>query len=253
MKRPFDSPRLLIDEAEEYITRIETGAKAFIYNQGNTGGIDVHPKTREKLLYVQFPTDIPTRISMDVRVAARELRDALDHAVYASAVTLLGGDPKRTKFLVADEASGISDDIKRGRCKDVHEEIIAIMVNEAAHKTGNRTLWALNNLRNNNTHKVVSLANTGAHGFDIVNGTMDGTISTMSEWRSTRRRLYFVRFSPDSKFDFQASPTIDICLQKVYGFGDEPVTEVLRRALGHVRRIVEEIEAATSRILVAAI
>lgn len=249
MDNPFDSPRILLQEAKEHIARVELGAEAFLNNKGNIGGTEVDPKSGEILLYVQFASGIPMRINMDVKAAARDLRDALDHAVYASAVVISGGDPEKTKFLVADTTDGIQQAIKRRTCKDVHEDIIALMVKEDACETGNPTIWTLNKLRNRDTHKVISAAHLTSEGFKTQNGIIDAEFTLISEWRTTRNRVYFARCSAKSQFHVEIGPTLAVCFNRALNTSREPASTFLHRAADEVERIIGDIEKETLRII----
>lgn len=250
MDDPFESPRMLIESAEERITGLEQIIKAFIGHEGRTYGAEFDLKAGKHSLYVQYPVDIPRKISVEIRAVALELRDALDHTVYASSVTLFGGDPDKTKFLVADTEEGIQHDIKRNRCKDVHENVVALMVRENACKTGNRTIWSLNQFRNRNSHRVVSLASAGVGGIGIGRLRSDGlTLQTMNEWRSTSRRLYYARIEArGSNFELDIHPTIGVRIHPRFGFGDRPANIELRTASAEVRRLLDLIETETIRI-----
>lgn len=241
---------MLIQEAREGISRLEERIEAFLRSEKRSGGVERDPKTGDQLLYIQFESDIPPKISLDVRAVTRDLRDALDHAVYASAVAVSGGEPKRTKFLAADTPEGIQGDIRRGRCNDVHPDIVGFMEREGAHQAGNRTIWALNQFRNDNTHKAVTLSAIESSGFGIGNGSGSfKMISTMSEWRSTIRRLYFARCSADSKFNFQIDPMVEIRMHKSLRLSQEAAVPALGKIADEVKRIVMAIEAETVRIL----
>lgn len=241
---------MLIESAGERISGLEQIIEAFVGHEGRTQGVEIDLNTGKHLLYVQYPTAIPRKIRLEIRGVAQDLRDALDHAVYASSVTLFGGDPDRTKFLVADDKDGIQDDIKRNRCKDVHEDIVTLMKRENACKTGNRAIWALNQFRNPNTHRAVALANAGAGGFEIRRLRSEGlTLESMDEWRSTSRRLYFARIKPHgSKYEISMSPTVELRIHPKFALGDRPATTVLKDAIAEVTRLTDAIETETIRI-----
>jgi len=241
---------MLIQEARERIASLEQRIESFVREEKRTGGIERDAKADEYMLYVQFESGIPNKISLDVRAIARDLRDALDHAVYASAVAISGGDPKRTKFLTADTEEGIKDDIGRGRCRDVHPDIVALMIAEGAHQAGNRTLWALNQFRNQNTHKAVTLAALDSGGLGIQSANIRYLRwQGMSEWRSTTRCLYFLRFTGDSKFDLQVDPMVEIRLHESLGLAGEAAGLALLKIAAEVERVVDAIQTETARIL----
>lgn len=250
MDDPFDSPRMLIDGAEDCISSLEKIIEAFAGHQGRTFGSEFDIKSGKYLLYVQYPIPIPQKISMDIRAVARDLRDALDHAVYASSVAIFGGNPKKTKFLVADKPEGIENDIKKNLCKDVHEDIVALMVKENVTENGNTAIWSLNKFRNKSSHRVVSPTNAESGGFGISTMRGDMTFDSMNEWRSTSRRLYFAKIKPQSPdFEVNICPSVELRAHPEFGLGNVPAPVGLRNVATEVRRIVEELENTTKQII----
>jgi hypothetical protein len=250
MDDPFESPRMLIDDAEERIAGLEKIIEAFVGHQDRAISSEFDAKSGKHLLYVQYPTAIPPKISMDIRGIARDLRDALDHAVYASSVTIFGGDPAKTKFLVADTPDGIQQDIKRHRCKDVHEDIVALMVKENATEAGNPAIWSLNKFRNHSSHRVIGLANAGSGGVGINSARGGLTFDSMNEWRSTSRRLYFAKIRLHGpELELNISPTVEVRTHPQFGLGNVPAPVGLRNVVSEVRRLVREIKDETTNVV----
>lgn len=250
MENPFDSPRMLFEDANERIAGLEGIITAFTGHDGRTYGSDFDAKNGKHLLYVQFPISIPLKIRIEIQAIARGLRDALDHAVYSSAIAIFGGEPTKTKFLVADTPEGIQEDIKRNKCKDVHRDIIAYMVHENACETGNKTIWSLNQFRNKNSHRVVSPANAGAAGFGINHMSGAATFDSMNEWRSTSRRLYYAKVTPHGKeLNLDINPLVEIHIHSQFGLGQKSAVQELRIVASEVARIIGRIENETARVL----
>lgn len=241
---------MLINDAEERISSLEQIIKAFVGHEGRAFGSEFDAKSGKHRLYVQFPTPVPAKIRMEIRAVARDLRDALDHAVYASAISISGGNPLKTKFLVADTPDGIQQEIARNRCKDVHDDIVAYMVEENACEAGNKTIWSLNQFRNVNSHRVVSLSSAGSAGVGINHLEGGATFDVFSEWHSTSRRLYYAAVKPTgSQLNLQIRPEVEIRIHPQFGLGERSATIELRDLVAEVARIVREIEGETARIL----
>ena len=75
------------------------------------------------------------------------LRAALDQAAYAAATAAGKVQPRYAYFPVAKTLGGL-DDVIRGRCRDLPDEIKALFREFKPYKTGNNALWTLNELGN---------------------------------------------------------------------------------------------------------
>lgn len=246
----FDSPKLLIESAQLGIAELETEIESYVQQGRQNTGYELVSQTGEFLGYVQFPTPIPAKISMQIRSIAGDLRDALDHAVYASSVSIFGGEPENTKFLVAETEEKILKESKGKRFKAVHPDIVSFMIKENACRSGNSAVFSLSQFRNRNTHRAVLLANAGAGSIQLTKCKGIASILAMSEWRTTSHRLYFVRFSVTGPiFNLSLRPTIEVRAHPRFGTGDKSATSWLASTLIEVGRICAEIEKRTHAIL----
>ncbi|WP_303827371.1 hypothetical protein [Asticcacaulis taihuensis] len=246
----FESSLQLIEAAKEYLPVIEVGIESFLAKDNRTGVVDKDPKTEEHLIKVRFKKLIAKQIPLRIYDLAGYLRSALDQACYASAVCIKGGEPKKTKFLFANTIEGLTAEIKRGTCKDLHPEIIRFMEIVRPYEAGNKALWSLNKLRNKNQHRILCVANATATGFGINGGEIKKAILTpCSEWRPLHQELVFVRASPESEFRAQIDPTIIVELDKSLGFSHESAAHTLNNLVSEVESIVMGIKAETARIL----
>lgn len=253
MENPFDSPRLLVEDALEDIASLKEGVGAFVGKDNWSLVHERHPENGHHIFKMRFKSDVPPKLTVRVYGAARSLRDALDHAIYASALIVLGKEPERTKFLLAPTLGDIKNDIKRGKCRDVHEDIIAFMLALEPHEAGNKSLATLNKLRNKTTHRILSPAHlsTGGFGLSVTGDTYIGRMSSLSEWSATRRTLTVGEISADSTVEGNIVPTAAVILNPSLGLGRTPVVHALTTIAGEVERIVVGIEAETARIIAA--
>lgn len=248
MNDPFFSPKTLLEEAADRIKSVEKLCDDFYLAPNRKGGCEIDQKTGDYLVFVQIDGGIPNRIGMEVRSTVRDLRDALDHAVFASAASLLSYEPEKTKFPVAISEDEFKKHLYGRGCSDVHSKIKEVILDEKPFKDGNRTLWALNEIRNRNTHRVLTLTNLTSSGLGILDGRIKGRIISISDWRSTRNRLYFCRLPRESEFDMRILPSLAICLQSLFVPEDQPILEFLQNALKEVERIVDRISGETLQI-----
>jgi hypothetical protein len=133
-----------------------------------------------------------------------------------------------------------------GRCDDLHPDVLKVIIASAPYEAGNRTLWAMNKVRNRDTHSILSPASVEGRGFGL-NGVKGGftLVTTLSEWRSTRNELSYalVRLDPDA--EIKVTPNLQISLDRAFGFGSDPAVAVFERTLAAVGGLIDEIEAAS--------
>lgn len=245
----FEDANQLIDEAKGHLPTIKEAVERFTSKDNWSGRTDKDPKTGEYTLKIVFTEPIDKRVKMRIFDVGGYLRSALDHACYASTVAIKGGEPKYTKFLFADTETGLDDQIKRGGCKDMQPDMIAFIKRLKPYEAGNKPLWALNKLRNKNTHRILEPTTTNASGFGLNNGTFYGIVTNISTWKPLHRELAFCKLSADSQFNVQIAPQILVSFDDALGFAREPMHESLNNLISEVEGIVAGIKAETARIL----
>lgn len=239
----------MLEGAKTHIANLEKSVEAFLREDNRTAIENKDPKTGDHIVQIQFGTDLPRIMALHVHDAFSNLRTALDQAVYASSVSIYGGDPKQTKFPFADDAKGVADNAK-GRCKDVHPDVVALMLAMEPYEGGNRTLWSLNKTRNQEIHKFVLPASVGNTGISISSGFFKSVqMAPMSEWSATSRRLSWLRIGAGLEGQFTVYPQAQISLNPALGFGSKPAVAVLNECARMVESIVMAIEAETARII----
>jgi hypothetical protein len=247
MDQPFSSARLLLEGAKESIDAFDSIASDFIHPDNRTFIQEFDPKTRKDLLKVRFKTDFPAKLALQAKRVFGELRDALDHALYASAqVTTRKPDPKRCKFPFGDTPAAIEKEIIE-RCDDLHADVLKIVIANAPHEAGNRTLWAMNKVRNRDSHKILSPSVAVSRGIGITTIMGGGTFDTFSEWRATQRELHFGRMRLFPNSQVQINPVFQIGLDTAFGFGNDSAVAVFKNTHAVVTALVDQIENATIR------
>jgi len=245
MEKPFDSAKLILQEAEEHIGTFNALAEAFVRPNNWTHRVDVDPQTGEQVCKIIFKTDIPPKLTMRAYDIFRYARDALDHALYASAKLTSGKeDPKRCKFPFGDTPQELESEIDQRKCEDLHAQVLKLVIASKPYEAGDRTLWAMNKIRNGDTHKVLTPATVGS-GYGIGNGVMNNVmLVSANEWRSTSRQLTYLRISMDAASQFELQPAPTIAINSAFGLGG-PASQRFRDIHDTASGLVAAVEAAT--------
>jgi hypothetical protein len=150
----FYSPRLLLADGRGATHRLNAAVGEFLARSGRFHVPRFDLEKRRYVHKVQFEEPLPQQFPVFVRNIAGSLRSALDHAVYASALSLGSPNLKATKFPFGDTPDQLENDIRRN-CRGVAPGIIAILKDFRPYKGGNDDLWALNKLRNVKEHRLL--------------------------------------------------------------------------------------------------
>lgn len=254
MEGTFDSAKLMLAETQEYISAFEELAKPFLSEDNRTFFIELDPQSGEQVGKIEFKTDLSPRLAARTYDVFRYLRDALDHALFASTQMIRGGEPSRCKYPFGDNAVDVEREIvDHRRCDDLHPDILKIVIASRPYEAGNRPLWAMNKFRNRCTHKVLTPATVqGGISMGAARAGNGGIeLKTVSEWRSTRRQLTVVRVRmPDPNSYIEVGPAVTVSLNPAFGF-KKPAVEVFREAYALVEALIGEIERETLRIIAA--
>jgi hypothetical protein len=111
---PFDSPREVLNNARDHINDLEARIKTFFDRRPYARVVDYDRDTGQDVHKVRLTARLPSKAAAVAKDAFSNLRDTLDHAVYASAVAIRPGtNPNRTGFPFAYDAAGVHDKLNR--------------------------------------------------------------------------------------------------------------------------------------------
>ncbi|MCA0302820.1 MAG: hypothetical protein LCH95_10475 [Proteobacteria bacterium] len=248
----FASPRQLISHACDEIKAAGSMIDTFAKSQTGTQAVYVDPVTRQNVFCVRIAgPDLPPKVMNIVKDAAGNLRDALDHSVYAAAVAKGGGEPKHTKFPFAQNAAGVQGELHSRFCSDVPIEIHPLLTGFKPYEGGNDTLWALNQLRNPNTHRFIvpvgSAALVGNLGISTAAITGNSEIG-YSRWSPTKKEIEYMRLGPGSTIQHQVSISLGVTFEGIKAIAGKAVIPTLDAMASEVERIVSDIEAECRRV-----
>lgn len=249
----FESPRLLIGQANAKIVDFEALCFAFC-DPGNYEFIDeIDHKSREKVRCLRLKSKIPGAIRLAAYSILNDLRHALDQAVGDAALLTGRKDSKGVYFPVGKSVDDLKLEIKR-RCRNVHPEILTFIQNLNVCETGNPRLYATLSLVGPNKHQRLIGIRPRNHlaieNFDPFG--MRGPINfNATKWVPSKNHVELIRLGDGAYLNVKLHVILDVCL----GNGEPPLDvtaqTILRELAGEVERIVTSIEAEARRIVAA--
>jgi hypothetical protein len=250
MSDPFESSRLKIAWAKKNTSKLQRRLATFFRrHSGYEPFTEPHPNKPgffilKVRLKKQFPKDVPAAVS-DI---LSNLRSALDHAVYAVAVTAGTPKPGNAYFPFSRTEKEFESNLK-GRCKDVPSEFYPLFRACKPYKGGNAALWALNVIRGTNDHAfIVPAVGAGFVPEMIVEGEGFWSAPYRPVWDSSENEMELMTLRPETKLKGNLTLAFHITFGDVEEFGGRNVGEVLDVFTKLVERIVDEIEAESKRL-----
>jgi hypothetical protein len=196
--------------------------------------------------------DLPPKVSNIVKDAAGNLRDALDHAVYSAAVVLVGGKPTDTGFPFAKDLAGVRGELNGKRLAGNPPEIRALLESFCPYEGGNATLWAMNQIRNPNTHRFIVPVGSAITGTSIgISFALPSGNCTIgySKWDAARNEVEYMRLGPGSHMNHQVNVTMSVAFEGIDAVNGKPVVPTLNLMADEADRIVAAIEAETLKVI----
>lgn len=250
MDDPFISPKEVLSRARDHINDLYARIEAFFEAKPYTRHIDFDHETGQDVYKIKITEPLPRVLSTIAKDAFSNIRDSLDHAVYASAVAIRGGSPRDTAFPFANDAIGVHD-LLNTKLTGVPPEIRTMLESFQPHKAGNQALWGLNRTRNTKTHRFLvplAAASIGG-GFHVDFAEISGA-STFgySRWDASRNEVEFMRMPQGAKFDCKVNIAFSVLLGDVEVFGGMPIIEILNLCAREAQAVIDTIEAEALRI-----
>jgi len=214
--------------------------------------IEVDKQSDQQIHKIRMTAPLPKQLANVAKDAASNLRDALDHAVYASTSMLSGkADPSDTGFPFGADAASISQELNGRRLRGNAPEIRATLEALQPYSGGNDPLYRLNKLRNPNTHRVIvpviaaSMGNTLQFSGSITGPSQLG----YNHWDPVARTVEFMRVGAGSDFDYKVTVSWAVTFGAIEAVKGLEVVTTLRTMSSDVEAAVTAIKVETARIL----
>lgn len=152
---PLSSATRLLANAKRSTETLRSGIYAHKETVPFKMFLDTEPGTGYRLIKVRLENPVPDEIIFAGRDALHDLRQSLDHAGYACAAARTPL-PRKTHFPFSRSKTNLATVLKKNS-KDIPQEILDVMVaaRPYADDDGDKLLYALNNIRNINEHRLL--------------------------------------------------------------------------------------------------
>jgi hypothetical protein len=257
MTDPFKSPRRRLARAKEHILDIKSRQGSFFQSkpfkrvvETNSDGLREHK--------IKLTSDIPDKITDLAYEAVEALRSALEQAIYAIATAGKVTHPNRTCFPIADTPRE-NEKILNDRLKGFPPDILSLLRSFKTYETGNRLIWALNQIRRQTTHRLIVPVGFANAGGTLVLRNLPNSHITPAHFRAGRQlgptwnveknEMIYMVASPEVHFDYNIVCLFDTVFgPTVEGVAGRRVLDFLNSAASDVDRIITSIEAEARRI-----
>ncbi len=247
----FESPKLLIDRAREHTDALEAAFNTFFGSHPYAKVVDYDPQTGQNVYKIRLTGHLPGRLKTVAKDVLSNLRESLDHAIYAAAVSLGAIDPRATAFPFANDATHLQGELRGRKLKDIPPELYPMLEGFKPYPGGNDTLVSLNRTRNPGTHRIlvpVGFASV-AMNMEISSGVITGGQIGYSRWDPAKNEVEYMRLSHGSHMNYNIQVAFDVTFGDVETVRGKSVLATLREFATEVDGVVLAIEAETKRLL----
>jgi hypothetical protein len=253
MKADFRSAWLLINRAEAHLSEFKGLSGEYNESHPYTKFTEVDAKTRRQLFKAKITTPPPEMLSVIAYDIFQCLRSSLDHAVY-DAARKIGGSPRpqSTKFPFGKHKADAEKDGKRKR-SEVPFEIDCACLKFRPYRRGNRTLWAMNEMRNSKIHRTLSamaftVGGVSVNILSVAESLHIGEISTR-RWDGQKNELTYMDIGQGEQMDSRQEINVLVAFANSTPFARRPAVEVFDECISLTREVVGSLEAETIRII----
>jgi hypothetical protein len=253
----FYSPKRKLARAKKHIGDLKRERDRFVDLYSNSSVVEINPDSGLKEFKVVIAGYDFGEFSDIAADAFQNLRSTLDHACAASAWAKGVTGPRPCAYFPVGATSHDLGNSIKGRCKDLHPDVIALLRTFNPYKTGNRFpfLWALADTANIDKHAVIrpyvpSLRHIFVEGGTSVGGPVKFIFS--GTWNAQKYELVFATCPATFTPQYDIHPKIDITLAEGHGIDTIPALLALDQIANVVESVLMAIEAETRRLFPAA-
>jgi hypothetical protein len=244
----FNSSRRQIVRAEEHILDLAAKIKAFLETKPYARIVEPDSDGINQLHKVKLTKLVPLSFADIAADAVNNLRTALDHAGYTTALASGKVNARKAYFPFGIDAADLENTI-RSQCKDIPQDIITLMRSFQPYKGGNDLLWALNRMCGTNKHRMLAPIGVTVGGMHIRQMMISGSGSIPCPiWDRTKHEIVFAIMGPHTKIEYDIELAFSVAFDEVEIVGGQPAIPVLNQMASIVEGIVTGIEAEARRL-----
>ena len=246
--RPFESPKLLIEDARKHIVEFDTGCKEFLKDCPYEVVQFTDPNTNEKVAKICFLRRILGEFRLMAHRILTDLRHSLDQALCDGAIELGRKDARGVYFPFGKTVSDLDAGF-REKCRGVNSDLVAFVRTFNAHSGGDETLYAFGVLAGPSKHQRILRISLDTSVQRAMNPVVVGPGRFMyAKWNDLRNELEFARVGPSGyiKADLSFRLQIGIGTGAPPLAGEAPI--VFGNLLSKCESIVLAIEAEALRL-----
>lgn len=249
MGMPINSARASIAHARDLIADLEAQLARFKRSQNAFQVVHHEPILKQQIYRIRFfGPEFPQKASNIAKDAVSNLRDSLDHIMYAAAVAKGGGTPKKTGFPFGSDADAVRHRLTR-ELADNPRELHQLLLDTKPYEGGNHAIWSLNQLRNPNTHRfIVPVGSAAVAQATVTEGVILGPSVFYNRWHSATNEVEYMRLGSGSTIQLSVSAHIQVQFADVEAVAGRPVIPTLLTMASEVDRIVTSIEDECCRL-----
>jgi hypothetical protein len=250
---PFYSATVRLKKANALIARLDKRTKRFFQSVPGTNFVEPDTDGVTQLHKVKLGKPIPESCELAATEALQALRDTLDYVGAAATVASGCRTPTSAKFPFGPDAKAVERDMGRGG-KQLPPQIQALFLGFKPYKGGNDPLWALNQMRNAATHRVLIPAvptSVQVHfptGAVLSGALVPGALSWCSEWDGTKNEITFARVRQGVRFDHDAKLGVFVSFDEPSIIRGRWAVAVLNEIAAEVGRVLTETKAECRRL-----
>ena len=250
MTNAFDSSRRKFDWAKRHLANLKRQLSDF--NKTNKCGFftEPDPNRPDHTIYkMRLKEQIPNGVAELTGDVVDNLRSALDHAMFATAVAAGRPNAREAYFPFSRSAPDFEGHLK-GRCRDVPQEIYPLLRRFEPYKGGSDALYALNVVCVANKHKLVIPCASASFSAGLsVKATGFMEMPYTPVWDSTKNEMILCTVGPQTQQLYGESQfAVYVAFGEIDIVGGQPVIPTLDLFTDMVETIINEIEAETRRL-----
>jgi len=247
IRKAIEHSRLKIEWAKEHIDQVEACIRHLVSEDGYVIRPEQNPRNGQYALYVGPPDGFPAQLPLAIGDAVHGLNTVMDYLWSGLARTANSQIVSKITFPRHETRENLLAQLTNGNHATLKhafpqaEAFVCDLVKP--YRGGNDLVWGLNKLDNVNKHRmlipVIYIMQFGKLVAEAENGgVIDISFSTVVN----RGPSYPIALGAPFKVNDDAKATIELFLQDVEVFRDEPIVPLLRNLASAVSEVVDIFE-----------